>query len=1555
MKNKWCLFLVFVCGFLGVAHATTYYVNSNNSSPASPYDSWSTASTNIQAAIDLTHDGDTVFVTNGTYLVASEILITNAITVQSISGAMDTIIDGEGTHRCFNLGSGACTIRGFTIQHGYSSYKGGGIYCSSTTPIVENCIIKNNSAGYGGGMYYGTANNCTIRNNSAQIGGGGMYYGTANNCSIINNSAIYSGGGICRGTANNCSIINNSVIYSGGGMYRGTANNCIVWYNNASEGNNLLSTTARYSCSPDVIDGSNGCMTNEPAMASTDHLLSTSPCIGAGNFSYCHGTDLDGEAWKNPPSMGCDEFNASTTGSLDLSLEVSHKLVGVNFPLLITPSVLGPCTQSILSFGDGTILTNRIGNISHTWVSEGTYSVILTAYNTSYPSGLSITQQVSVVGSQYVSPVGNDANDGLSWATPKKTIQAAINIESTIYGGTVWVTNGTYLVDAEILITNAITVQSVNGATNTIIDGGGTHCCFNLGSSACTIRGFTIQHGKSSDYYGGGIYCSSTTPVAERCIIKNNLSTRSGGGMYRGTANNCLFIDNLATDVGGGMSYGAANNCLFKNNSSRSGGGMYRGTANNCTIINNSAIIKGGGIYSGTANNCIVWYNRAPEGSNLISTTARYSCSPDVTNGSDGCITNEPAMASMDHLSSISPCIGAGNFLYCQGTDLDGEVWENPPSMGCDEFNATTTDSLSLVLKIPSLIATNRPIFISPSVLGPCTQSILSFGDGMMLTNRILEVSHTWVSEGTYPVILTAYNASYPFGVSITQQVTVIVGEPQQYVSPVGNDSNDGRSWETPKKTIQAAVDTLYDGVVWVTNGTYLLPSEVLVKTPVLIQSVNGAATTIVDGGNSNRCFNLKSNGCTVRGFTIQNGYADINGGGVYCSSTNSFVENCTVINNFAGYGGGGIFNGTINHCTFLSNYASARGGAVFQGVANNCSMINNFAHTGGGMRDGIVNNCTIIGNIAGYSGGGILNGEAYNSIIYHNTSPRENDSKGGIIKNSCSSDVINGVDGNITNAPLLVSLSHIASNSPCRGAGNSLYCTGTDVDNEPWLNPPSIGCDEFYDNTVADGPIQLFLLNIPKKGIVHSDYAIQAVPIGKISRFYVDFGDGQVVSNQLFLSHAWDVAGEYDIVLTAFNDDYSTGLSITQRIEILTSENAMIYVSQSTGDDANNGESWATAKKTIQSGVDAQDTLHGTVLISNGTYSVSSEIRVKRDITLKSVNGADVTIVDGGGANRCFNLGPSICTVSGFTIQNGSSDNGGGVFCQSSVPIIKNCIVQNNEAVSYGGGLYRGIIQNCIVKNNSAGFLGGGAFLAFLDNCTVINNTASSGGGGLREGTANNCIVLGNSHNFSLTRVRYSCSPDVTSGVNGNITNAPSFVDQAAENYHLESDSPCINWGNNSAAKGSADLDGNPRIVEVYVDMGCYEYQTLLGAERDQDGNGCADAWERENFGGHVNPNENADGDPQSNGEEYITGTDPLDSNDYFYIVSTTNAPNGFSLYFNSFTNRKYQLFTTTNLTENSWVPVLPIRSGVGALDSMSDTNAIPAHKFYQIKVSLP
>jgi len=65
-------------------------------SPTPPYNTWATAATNIQDAVNYAVEGNTVLVTNGVYTVFSQIMITtNNITLKSVNGAEKTVIDGN--------------------------------------------------------------------------------------------------------------------------------------------------------------------------------------------------------------------------------------------------------------------------------------------------------------------------------------------------------------------------------------------------------------------------------------------------------------------------------------------------------------------------------------------------------------------------------------------------------------------------------------------------------------------------------------------------------------------------------------------------------------------------------------------------------------------------------------------------------------------------------------------------------------------------------------------------------------------------------------------------------------------------------------------------------------------------------------------------------------------------------------------------------------------------------------------------------------------------------------------------------------------------------------------------------------------------------------------------------------------------------------------------------------------------------------------------------------------------------------------------------------------
>jgi len=177
--------------------ADTHYVDVNSANPVSPYTTWTTAATNIQNAIDVSTDGDTVLVANGIYATGGRVVygamtnrvaITKAISVQSVNGPTVTSIQGmspvgDNAVRCVYVGTNA-TLAGFTLTNGatrlgwawdwdsLAEYGGGGVWCD-VGGVVSNCTLSSNSADYaGGGAYGGTLNNCTLSGNSANSGGG---------------------------------------------------------------------------------------------------------------------------------------------------------------------------------------------------------------------------------------------------------------------------------------------------------------------------------------------------------------------------------------------------------------------------------------------------------------------------------------------------------------------------------------------------------------------------------------------------------------------------------------------------------------------------------------------------------------------------------------------------------------------------------------------------------------------------------------------------------------------------------------------------------------------------------------------------------------------------------------------------------------------------------------------------------------------------------------------------------------------------------------------------------------------------------------------------------------------------------------------------------------------------------------------------------------------------------------------------------------------------------------------------------------------------------------
>ncbi|MCO5052754.1 MAG: PKD domain-containing protein [Verrucomicrobiae bacterium] len=403
-----------------VAQVTVHCVDVAGANPQPPYLDWSTAATNIQAAVDVAQAGAVILVTNGIYnsgsrlsdfdLSQHRVEVDKAVLVTSVNGPEVTYIDGvrEGTMeakmRCAWL-TEAAGLSGFTLRDGSTTSpfrEGGGVLCQGPSSELGNCVITNcRSAGRGGAILGGRADNCILIGNESAWDGGGAAVCQLRNCLIKGNSSGLEGGGAISSELFNCTVVNNSTTNSGGGIANSKAVNSIIYFNQAEANNNntndnVYASEVSYSCAAPLPDGA-GNITGDPQFVDGFHLAATSPCRGAGLVSAASSFDLDGDPWSNPPSMGCDEVvEAAFVGPLTVTLTIPHPQVAAAIPQLLTGEINGRAARIEWAFGDGVIATNLSYQTGYAWATPGTYTVTLTAYNADHPSGVSAQATVEV-------------------------------------------------------------------------------------------------------------------------------------------------------------------------------------------------------------------------------------------------------------------------------------------------------------------------------------------------------------------------------------------------------------------------------------------------------------------------------------------------------------------------------------------------------------------------------------------------------------------------------------------------------------------------------------------------------------------------------------------------------------------------------------------------------------------------------------------------------------------------------------------------------------------------------------------------------------------------------------------------------------------------------------------------------------------------------------------------------------------------------------------------------------------------------------------------------
>jgi len=694
-------------------------------------------------------------------------------------------------------------------------------------------------------------------------------------------------------------------------------------------------------------------------------------------------------------------------------------------------------------------------------------------------------------------------------------------------------------------------------------------------------------------------------------------------------------------------------------------------------------------------------------------------------------------------------------------------------------------------------------------------------------------------------------------------------------------------SWATAATNIQIAVDAAAVGdVVLVTNGVYRtdgksvisLTNRVAIAFSLTVQSVNGPSVTSIEGrqvpGTTNgfgalRCVYLAA-GATLSGFTITNGATEPNndgayetsGGGVYCESADSIVTNCVFINNSAAIVGGGASGGTLNNCTLIGN-RSGYGGGIYNNTANNCGFTGNRAgFVGGGAEYSTLNNCTLTGNSAS-GGGGASDSTLNNCIVYFNSAPGSDNYSGCTFNFSCTAPLPGGT-GNLGVDPQLTDSIHLGPASPCRGTGSANYVTGVDIDGEAWSSPPSMGCDEYHPGDT--GPLNLIIqadyTNVTASFLVRFSAQIA----GHASSSHWDFGDGSGTDNQpLFASHGWAATGSYPVVLTTYNDSNPGGVSATVTVSVVTQP--VHYVSRDNSNPVAPYSSWNTAATNIQNAVDAATVPGALVLVTNGIYqtgaqivfgTMSNRLAVTRPAIVRSVNGPAVTVIqgrqvpdtiNGDSAVRCVYL-TSGAVLAGFTLAGGATRNdgdwnreqsGGGLWCASASVVVSNCVLAGNSAAGAGGGSYGGTLYNCTLLTNSAA-TGGGVYQGTLDHCLLLTNSAAGYGGGTAGGLLSHCTLTGNAADYGGGASDATLN-DCLLASNSAFDNGGGATDSTLMNCSLSGNSAYWGGGANSSTLQSSVLSNNTAVLNGGGAISSTLDQCTLSGNSGSYGGGASDS----------------------------------------------------------------------------------------------------------------
>ena len=1283
--------------------------------------------------------GGAVIISNGSLLLDSCTLTDN------------TASRGGGV---YSDEGGETTLVNCTLANNTALYDGGAIYQTGyqtdATLSLRDCIIRDNEAEEGGGVYsyYGgiiTLANCILTNNTASDHGGAIenFYTTLSlsDCLISYNEADY-GGGIrsynpddYETTLVNCTLTNNTASNYGGGLYSSGATtfvNCTLTNNTASNyGGGLFSsgTTTFDNCT----------LTNNTASKHGGGLYSS----GATTFDNCTLTN------NTASNYGGAIYHSGATLSLRECIVCGNEAKHGG----------GLYSSGATTFANCILTNNTASQYSAIYSTSATLSLrdCLISYNkcnnSSYSSIHNEGGALSLDNCVICDNTG--AGVGSIHGVTSLVNCTLTNNTSSGFGGAIYVDG--YITNAKGDATLSLNNCEISG--NYAEQGGGVRlsaCDATLVN--CTVTNNTAKYSSGSDSYGGGLVFASASygnvlNVYNSIIVGNSGKTGySDCSISRGAvanAYNTLSSYSSWTNGGNNITYDATKP-LFMNAS-----------AGNYTLAENSqAINKGNKQYVATSVD-LAGNPRISGGTVDLGAYERRSTKEtpstvvttelDVVNAYDGLISLREALRYADSGATIT----FSNLLQGKTIKLDSQSGEltarQSITIDASNLRDATTSAPGLTISGRGL---SRILNVYQSATSPVDVEI----NGIKLTNGCA----------------TLGGAIFNYGASLSLNDCIICDNEAE----VGGGVNScGGETTLTNCTITDNTAENFGGAVYCSNG-----ATTLVNCSVINNTANDGGAIYNDEGT------LSLSDCTIRDNEA------FLGGGMTSIVGVTTLANCTLTNNASEESGG---------------FACLSIGSVF--TATNCLVAGNNGRFGGAFElhgTATLYNCTIADNRASGCGGGFcLDGNAvltaYNTIIAENSASSSGDdvyleSSDFPVANayntlSSFSNWTGGAD-NLTydaSQPLFTDVAAgdytLAENSQAINKGNNRRVTTfTDIAGNIRVFGGAVDLGAYESQFVPDSVVSETLTKptnpreAEKTGTMIS-IVWDAVPNASGYRLAWrnknDSADSYFTFDASTTSYTLtglDYAATYFWKVQALGDGgyYADSAYTTARSVATASSNTPLTVT--TEDDVYDFFDGQISLREALEYAKPGDTIAFADSLCGKTIALElAQLEIGKSITIdaSSLWHADsqtpgMTISGQDETRLLYIDGLADVIINGITFTNGYMDSeigisGGAIYSENATLSLNNCMFVDNYANYQGGAIYSEnatlLLKNCAISDNSAE-RGGGVFSyqgeTTLVNCAVTNNTAEYYGGGVLsfggETTLVNCLVAGNSSSDS-------------------------------------------------------------------------------------------------------------------------------------------------------------------------------------------------------------